>query len=375
MLCNMDSLDESSESSVSRQCFEHLPCGILIVEPDGTISYGNKQSEMILGYEKEELQGLSVEELVPPSLKKSHIDLRGSFMKNPVAREMGKSKDLYACKKDGSQVAVEIGLAPFNFGKKNQVICCISDISLRKAMENRLETHTQELKRSNSELDHFAYTVSHDLKEPLRGLLTLVEFFREDYGGQLEEEALNNLDRITEQGCRMGNLIDTLLDYSRLGRKEINPDHVSILQLAEEAKLSLESFIKDQNAEVIISPDLPPAFCDSTLIHEVFLNLITNGIKYNESAKKIITIFYDEKKDTYIVEDNGIGIEEGQLGKVFQAFSRLNSKCKNVEGTGLGMAIVKKIISKHKGEIWIKSKVDQGTKVYLQLPHEAQKKE
>lgn len=350
----------TASSEPTPELLEHLPCGVILVEANGQISFANIEAERILGYTKTELLTLYVEQLVPENFRGRHESFRKAFVKEPTSRAMGAGVDLYALRKDGSTVSVEIGLSPLVNQGRPQVLCSISDISERKRMEG-------ELKRSHADLDIFAYTVAHDLKEPLRGLLRLVDFLLDDCEGQLPDIALSYLDRITLQGHRMHDLIETLLRYGQLRRSEVHASEVDMNQLVREVKEGLEPTIQQSEVEVVISESLPGASCDPTLVREVLYNLVSNGIKYNTSPLKRIEVWYDTEKGAYAVSDNGIGIPESQAEDIFNLFCRLQSSETNQKGHGLGLAIVRWVVEKHQGKIWIKSKEGQGTTFYFTL--------
>lgn len=359
--------DALSTPERTTQLLEHLPCGILVVEADGTISLANKESERILGYSREEIIGMSINGLVPEAMRSRHDQLRLGFNEKPVPRAMGAGKDLYALRKDGTLVSVEIGLSPISENLKTQVLCCISDITDRKLMQDELESHTQDLERSNAELDVFAYTVAHDLKEPLRGILTLIEFAKEDCSSELEEQIQGYLDRMNGQGRQMLSLIDTLLAYSRLGRSKVKPALVEMVELVNDVKLALSSLIQESGASIEIASDLPSAECDRVLVKEIFLNLICNAIRYNRSPEKMVKVWYDSQRAAYAVTDNGPGISEERQAEVFSVFSRGPNPEETESGNGLGLSIVRRLVQKHQGNVWLESKLGSGSTFFFSL--------
>ena len=245
-----------------------------------------------------------------------------------------------------------------------------------------------ELMRSNVELDSFAYVASHDLKEPLRGIHNYSSFLIEDYGeilGEDGQEKLNTLMRLTQ---RMEALINSLLHYSRLGRAELRDEPVDMNRVVESA---VEVVKISQPGEITfeIAKDLPMVMGDRTRLSELFTNLITNGIKYNKSDSKTIEIGYISSANTsgistenslatlpiqlnseqtlFYVRDNGIGIREKHLDNVFKIFKRLHPAGRYGGGTGAGLTIVKKIVERHGGQIWIDSTFGQGSTFYFSL--------
>lgn len=226
------------------------------------------------------------------------------------------------------------------------------------------------LERSNQELDSFAYIASHDLKEPLRGISNFADFLLEDYSKKLDEEGVSQLKTLKNLSVRMQSLISALLEYSRIGRVEYALIQCDLNEIMKEKSVLLSSFLKENNAQLIIKKSLPSLVCDHVKIGEVFYNLITNAIKYNDSTVKTVEIDYSEKNNDYIfsVTDNGIGIATEHQEQVFTIFKRLHGRNEYGGGTGAGMTIVKKIIERHHGTIWCESKLGEGTTFYFSIP-------
>jgi light-regulated signal transduction histidine kinase (bacteriophytochrome) len=239
------------------------------------------------------------------------------------------------------------------------------DIIFKKS--NELLELNLELKRSNDELDSFAYIASHDLKEPLRGIYNYSYLLLEDYQAALDEDGNRKLNTLMTLTKRMENLIDVLLYYSRLGRKElviVLKDIRDILQASQ-----------TENIDIRIPRKIPSVKADKILVEEVFINLITNAIKYNNKSEKWIKIGYliDTSKSLqpiFYVRDNGIGIQEQHREIVFRIFKRLHGQQKFGGGTGAGLTIVKKIIERHGGKIWIESTYGEETTFYFTLGQE-----
>lgn len=227
-------------------------------------------------------------------------------------------------------------------------------------------THLRNLKQSNEALDDFAYIVAHDLKEPLRGISSHSRFLLEDYEDVLDEDGKKRLGRLMTLTSNLQKIIEELLYFSRLGRENLAMQKNDLRKIAESAKETFELL----NGEVIdIAENLPVLPCNSVQMNKVFFNLMNNGLKYNTSTPKKIEIGVEKKEGEYIfyVRDNGIGIESEFHDVVFQIFKRLNSKKEFGEGSGAGLAFVKKIIEKHNGKIWIKSQKNVGTTVFFTL--------
>ncbi len=259
----------------------------------------------------------------------------------------------------------------------------IVGIVLRKADE--LTQVNKELARSNIELDAFAYIASHDLKEPLRGIYNYSSFLIEDYGEILDEAGVDKLNTLMRLTHRMEDLINSLLHYSRLGRAELQMRPVDLNDLVAGVLDVIKVSARDKQVEFHIPRPLPTVNCDRTQVNELFTNLISNGIKYNQKSEKIIEIGYLDAdhpitiekmleypdntpaKTIFYVRDNGIGIREKHLESIFRIFKRLHGQKKYGGGTGAGLTIAKKIVERHGGNIWVKSVYKEGSTFYFTL--------
>jgi len=245
----------------------------------------------------------------------------------------------------------------------------IGQVFERTLSHEKLEKYSKELKKSNEALNEFTYIASHDLKEPLRGISNFSTFLMEDYFEKLDDAGKQKLKTLQDLSKRMVSLIDNLLVYSRVGRVNLAIKKSDINEIVNEKLTFIDSFIKEKNAKIIILKKLPVVKCDEARIGEVFQNLITNAIKYNKQKDKKIEIDYTEDDEQYVfsVKDNGIGIPEDQQPEIFKIFKRLHGKNEYGGGTGAGMSIVKRIVERHGGEIWINSAVDIGTTFYFSI--------
>ncbi|NEO54285.1 MAG: GAF domain-containing protein [Okeania sp. SIO3B5] len=227
-----------------------------------------------------------------------------------------------------------------------------------------------ELEQSNSDLDSFNYIASHDLKEPLRGIHNYATFLMEDYGEILEADGQQKLQTLVRLTQRMEDLINALLFLSRLGRQELNKSPINLNELIENVAEVIRMSKPNESIEIIKKHDLPVIYGDNILMEEVFGNLINNGVKYNQKTHKIIEIGYkytEEYSCLIYVKDNGIGIREKHIDTIFKLFKRLHGKDKFGGGTGVGLTIVKKIIERHGGKIWLESNYGEGTTFYIKL--------
>jgi PAS domain S-box-containing protein len=227
-----------------------------------------------------------------------------------------------------------------------------------------------EIKKQNQELDEFAYVVSHDLKEPLAGISFISNLLVDEYFEKLDDTGKTYISSLIDFSKRLGSLIDALLDLSRIGRITQPPERVPIAQVMHAVQQNLSFRISRQNLNLIIPKILPEVFGDKTRIEQVFFNLVSNALKFNDKDTIEVEVgFNDIEGDLYLffIRDNGIGIEKEYFEKIFKIFERLNQR-EEYEGTGAGLTIVKKIVEQHGGEIWLDSILSQGTTFYFTLP-------
>jgi signal transduction histidine kinase len=262
----------------------------------------------------------------------------------------------------------------------------------RRRAEKELEERNVELHQSNKELDDFAYIASHDLKEPLRGIHNYSVFLLEDYADKLDDEGKSKLETLIRLTRRMESLIDSLLHFSRVGRLDLAVDEVDLNEIVSGVLEGLAFNLQEQRVEVRIPRPLPTLRCDRARVGEIFSNLIVNAMKYNDKAEKWIEIGVAEGVQppplelspessgavplvreepgpgpALYVRDNGIGIQEKHFDSIFRIFKRLHARDKFGGGTGAGLTIVKKIVERHNGRIWVDSTYGTGTTVYFTL--------
>lgn len=346
---------------------------IIGITRDGVISVWNLGAEKLLGYTAAEATGRNIELIVPA--EKQGEGLR--FLEEVKNGRRAEQVETVRINKNGQRINVLLTISPI-FDAKGQVIGAsgvLHDITERKETEKNLLRYTNELRRSNQELDDFAYIVSHDLKEPLRGLQSFSQFLLEDYADKLDEEGKKKLHTISCLTQRMESLLETLLYYSRLGRTELAIKETDLNDIVRNVIDLLSITLKEKNVTVEILGKLPALACDRVRIAELFQNLIGNAIKYNDAERNKIEIgmVTDHPRapgETVIyVRDHGIGIPEKHLNSIFKIFKRLHPRDAYGGGTGSGLAICKKIISQHGGDIWVESRGEgQGATFFFTLP-------
>ena len=272
---------------------------------------------------------------------------------------------------DIDQQAMKIGAEDYLV--KGQIDTPLLERSIIHAIERKQDKAKQaklllELKAANQELKNFAYVVSHDLKAPLRGIVSLADWLVADYSDRLDDEGKEMLELLDQRVRHMGDLINGVLAYSRVGR--LNQDRVE-LNLQKLVASVIEFLSLPATTSIIVETELPTIFSNKTQIEQVFQNLVSNAIKYNDKPHPQIRIGCTSvvKYWQFYIADNGCGIEERYFEKIFQIFQTLSSQ-DTANSTGIGLAIVKKIIETYGGKIWLQSEIGQGTTFFFTLPQQ-----
>jgi light-regulated signal transduction histidine kinase (bacteriophytochrome) len=245
------------------------------------------------------------------------------------------------------------------------------EIELQKSQENleeKVVERTKALEQSNKELKQFAYIASHDLKEPLRMITSFLQLLERRYGDKLDQDANEFIDFAVEGAKRLNEMIDDLLEFSKVTRKDIECSSVDINRVLEQTKMYLKLAIDDNKAEINYNT-LPIIYGDEMLMVLLFQNIIGNSIKYRSEEIPKIDISVTKQSDNYLfaIKDNGIGMSPEHLQRIFTIFQRLHTK-DEYEGTGIGLAIAQKIVIQHGGKIWAESGLEKGTTFYFIIP-------
>lgn len=359
-VATMDTCNDKQHRSVLDTTVD----GILVINNEGKIISFNRACERLFGYAAQDVTGKHVDILMPSA---------HNYLKANDANIINVGREITGVRNDKSEFPLWLNIGEVIEDQAHFFVGIVRDITEQKAQDEELKKYTAALEESNHHLDDFVYIVSHDLKEPVRGISSYAQFMVEDYGDQLEEDALNRLNSMVRMSRRMDDLIDRLLYFSRLNRTELAYIALDLNIVVSDIIDLLEPTILEQKVMVAIVTPLPTIKCDQARAGEVFRNLITNAIKYNDKPEKIVEIGVTtdykgrEGQNVFFVRDNGIGIEPQYNDTIFKMFKRLHAREAFGGGTGSGLTIVKKIISQHNGQIWIESQIGEGTTFFFTL--------
>jgi PAS domain S-box-containing protein len=345
----------------------------------GKLIFFNRSAERIFGYRASEILGKPLSLLLPECSRS--MSPRG-FAGPLAAGErslIGKTVETAGRRKQGLEFPVELSLSTWKAGPESFFTAFIRDVTKRKLGEERigrlnedLKVQTTKLEAANKELEAFSYSVSHDLRAPLRGIDGFSKILLEEHGSQLDPEGTRIVGSIRSNTRQMGKLIDDLLAFSRLTRAEFEKSPVNMAALAQSAVDDLRQQ-DGRPVQVVVHP-LAPAAGNRALILQVFFNLISNAFKFTRNRpypRVEIGCAPGEKETVYYVRDNGVGFDMDYADKLFGVFRRLHSAAE-FEGTGVGLAIVKRIVERHGGQVWADSKVNEGATFYFTLPIESE---
>jgi PAS domain S-box-containing protein len=361
----------TAEIELFRGLLESAPDAIVIVDTSGTIQIVNRQTEVLFDYPRAELLGQPVEVLLPERFRGRHSAHRAGYQRDPHTRPMGAGLELFGRRRDGSEFPVEISLSPMTLADGGTItISNVRDVTSRKAADQRLRATAADLARSNAELEQFAYVASHDLQEPLRMVASYTQLLARRYRGKLDDDADEFIGFAVDGARRMQELINDLLTYSRVGTQSLQLQPVDTTQVVDQVVSDLTAAIKDSRATVE-RDDLPTIMADPTQLRQLFQNLIANGIKFHrpdETPRVHVAAARADGAWTFTVSDNGIGIEPQYLERIFVLFQRLHTRA-DYPGTGIGLAICKKIVERHGGQIGVASSPGAGTTFTFTLPY------
>ncbi len=355
---------QESESKY-RSIVETTNEGILIVDPDYRITYANKRAAEMLGYTRDEMTG------------RSGLDFTDEEGKTALRLNMEKKRqgfegsyEFKLIHQDGSVVWTIVNINPLfdKEGKFQGSLGMLTDITNRKMMEDEFKETMKKLQKSNSELEQFAYVASHDLQEPLRMITSFLQLLQRRYKGQLDSDADEFIEFAVDGSTRMQKLIQDLLAYSRVTTKGREFKDLKMEEPLEQALMNLKLSMEENKAQITCEP-LPVITADYYQMIQLLQNLIGNAIKYRCEKTPQIHISAQKEDNRWLfgIKDNGIGIDPQYADRIFMIFKRLHN-IGEYQGTGIGLAISKRIVERHGGKIWVESEPEKGSTFYFTIP-------
>jgi PAS domain S-box-containing protein len=342
--------------------------GIVTIDDGGTVTSFNPAASRIFGYAADEVLGRNVSMLMPEPHRGAHDGYMRDYARTRVKKIIGIGREVVGLRKDGTQFPMDLSVSETVLGDRRVFTGIVRDVTERKRAEAALAKQAEDLARSNVELERFAYVASHDLQEPMRTVRSFAQLLQRRCGAQLSGDATEYLQFITDGVSRMQALINDLLAYSRVtsqGGAFAPADCNHIVRMVID---NLHASIQAGGAEVTADP-LPTVVGDATQLGQVFQNLVVNAIKFRRDRPPRVHVSASERPGEWVfsVADNGIGIAAEYFDRIFIIFQRLHT-IEEYGGTGIGLAVCKKIVERHGGRIWVESKVGEGSTFFFSIP-------
>jgi PAS domain S-box-containing protein len=347
--------------------------GILSVDDEERIHLFNAGAEEIFGYAADEVLGQKLELLLPARYRAVHTaeHLPHFGRAHATARRMGERTEVFGRRKDGREFPAEVAISKVSVDGRRMYSAVVRDVTERKRYEAELRARGAALERSNAELEQFAYVASHDLQEPLRMVASYTQLLQRRYQGRLDAQADKYIAFAVDGAQRMQTLINDLLALSRVGTQGRPFAPTDAGAAARRALKWLGPALEESGGAVEVGP-LPTVPADAGQLEQVFQNLLANALKFRRPAvppRVEVTAVREGDAWRFAVRDNGIGFEPQYAEQIFVVFQRLHTRAEYA-GTGVGLAICKKVVERHGGRVWAESVPDAGTTVYFTLPAE-----
>ncbi len=368
-----------------RLIVEAAPSGMVMVDQYGVIILVNAQMERLFGYPREEMLGATIEKLLPERYRGSHSSLREEFYQTPLVRAMGRGRDLYARRKDGSEFPVEIGLNPADTPEGPVVLAAVVDITERKRNEEALSQaldqlgsraqtleamvaeRTTHLEQTMQELEGISYGLSHDLRAPLRTIHSFSQIVLIEASDRLLHREIDLLQKTTASADKMDRLIQDCLAFNRVARAKFKTGTVDLDKLVRQIVTERAEF-QPPRAVLEIEGALQPVLGDEGYLTQCITNVLDNAVKFVQPGRQPRIRIWSEMRDRSVrtwFEDNGIGVPENAKERIFGIFQRVHKD--GYPGTGIGLAIARKAVERMGGRIGIESNSEQGSRFWVEL--------
>lgn len=349
-----------------RAVFNSVADAIITIDEHGAIERLNPAAQTLFGYAEAEAVGRNVSLLMPPAHRDRHDGYLAHYRATGERKIIGIGREVDGRRKDGVIFPIELTVTEMWLGTRRMFTGVVRDISQRKQAERENRQLLQELTSANEELTNFAYVVSHDLKAPLRGIGSLADWLATDYAPHFNDEGREHMRLLINRVHRMGALIDGILQYSRVGRVKEARVAVDVNRMLADV---VDLLAAPPHITVTVQPGMPTLMMEPTRLQQVFHNLISNAIKYMDKPAGRINVGWTEHDGEVrlTVADNGPGIETRHFERIFQLFQTLAPRDR-VESTGVGLALVKKIVEMYQGRVGVDSVMGQGSTFWFTLP-------
>lgn len=356
-----------------KEIFSSAADCLISINDTGIIQTINPAGEKIFGYREAELIGKNITIIMPSPYKEKHDSYLANYKKTGEATIIGRGRQVEGLRKDGTVMPIALAISEIHLEGAVYYSGVLRDITEELEAKESMLNVNQKLEATNKELEAYAYSISHDLRSPLRAIDGYSMILIEDFADKLDDEALLYLSRIRTGTGKMGELITDMLKMSRITQETLNIKHLNLAQLAEEEIVCQRAAHSDRDIEFSCE-NIVPAYGDEVLIRAVLENLLGNAVKY--TAKQLtakIEFSYTQAADgqaVFTIKDNGVGFNMDYKDKLFKAFQRLH-KNNEFEGSGIGLATVQRIIERHNGKIWAESEPNKGAIFYFTLNPDA----
>jgi len=351
-----------------RSIVDHAIDGLITIDEHGTVASYNRAAEKIFGYAAAEVIGRNVNVLMPEPFHSQHDDYLANYLRTGAAKIIGIGREVVGRRKDGSTVPLDLAVSEFRLGERRYFTGIVRDISERKRAEEELRQTAEELARSNTDLEQFAYVASHDLQEPLRAVSGCVQILQKRLQGKLDSRGEELIGHTVDGVQRMQRLIEDLLTYSRVSTRGKAFEPCDCGAALDWARRNLEVALTETRA-VVAHDQLPIVQADAAQFAQLFQNLLGNALKFRGQQPPAIHIGARHEAGHWVfsVKDNGIGIQPEYFECIFVIFQRLHTRTE-YPGTGIGLALCKKIVERHGGRIWVESQWGEGTTFFFTIP-------